>query len=493
MFKTGFLNKWQALAKGAGKEVVGVELGSNSLKIVSLGLSMNKIDLLRVLVRNTSGSSDDEISQMIRTALSGVSLKEVKVISIIPSPLVITKNIEIPSNNPQEIKDIISLQAGRHTPFSREEIIVDYVEIGLYKNNYTKILLIIVARSIIKRQMEILEKAGLRFEDSFLAAEGIAVSSSKMLKLETQGAPAAIAHIDEISTDFIIVFKNKPLFVRNLPIGAAHLLDDRETYEMKFIEELKRSLEAYQNEDIEKVPTALVLCGATEQIKDLENVLNNTLHLPVSSLSYLAAVSVSQDCLKEMSSNRRVSLFDLIAPLASPDKPRASLLPQEIKLRKAFEERGREFVKTGILALAIAVLVFSIFLTQIYVKSVYLKKLDKKYQVFNSDVRELEMSSEKVSLVKNHLLARGYSLEVLTALYGLVSDDLLLSDIRFDDQGKFSVKGASEAMSSVFAFVEKIEKSPYFKDVKNRYTSKRKEGGKDVTDFEIVATLEKAP
>ena len=46
-------------------------------------------------------------------------------------------------------------------------------------------------------------------------------------------------------------------------------------------------------------------------------------------------------------------------------------------------------------------------------------------------------------------------------------------------------------MSIVFAFVDSLEKSSYFKDVKTRYTTKRKDGTRDVTDFEINCLLEK--
>jgi hypothetical protein len=37
-----------------------------------------------------------------------------------------------------------------------------------------------------------------------------------------------------------------------------------------------------------------------------------------------------------------------------------------------------------------------------------------------------------------------------------------------------------------------MNKSKYFKDVKTKYTSKRKEGAKDVTDFEISSQVNKS-
>ncbi|KPK98745.1 MAG: hypothetical protein AMJ95_02550 [Omnitrophica WOR_2 bacterium SM23_72] len=485
------LRQWTQLASVSGRELVGVELGATGVKIVKIAISLNKIELLDAWSANTSGSTDEEIAKMIRSKFSELNLRTASVINIIPTGLVITKNIEIPSTNPSEIKDIISLQAGRHTPYSREEIIVDYVDIGVYKNNYSKILLVIVARTIVKRQIEILEKAGLKFDDSLLAAEGIACASAKLLKVDAQNAPAAIVHIDESSTDFIMVFKGKPLFIRSLPLGAVHMSAERQTYETKFIEEIRRSLEAYQNEDIEKLPLTLAICGALSDIKGLENVLGQTLHFTIKGIAYLTHIAVSQYALKQVTSFGRVSFFDVLAPLVSQDKTKVNLIPEEIRLRKAFQERGRDLVKTGIFVLTMAVLIFSVFLTNIYAKSTILKKLDKKFQTIHDDARELEASFTKINLIKDYVSRRGYALEVLGEIYAIITDDILLNDIRFDDEGRFSVRGTAEAMSSVFSFVEQLGKSKYFKDVKTRYTTKRKEGLKDVTDFEIQSALVK--
>lgn len=46
-------------------------------------------------------------------------------------------------------------------------------------------------------------------------------------------------------------------------------------------------------------------------------------------------------------------------------------------------------------------------------------------------------------------------------------------------------------MAVIFSFVEDLNKSGYFREVKTRYTSKRKEGEREVADFEIVAPFGK--
>ena len=113
------------------------------------------------------------------------------------------------------------------------------------------------------------------------------------------------------------------------------------------------------------------------------------------------------------------------------------------------------------------------------------------YRTLNQEAEKLQRDFTKVSLVRNYLSGRGYSLEILSDMHNIAPLELEINDIRYDEQGKFNIKGTAESMSTVFSFVGNMEKSKYFKNVKTRNTSQRKEGSKDVTDFEIVSVLEK--
>jgi hypothetical protein len=331
----------------------------------------------------------------------------------------------------------------------------------------------------------------LRLQRVCLAPEGLACCASKLLRLEAGSLPIGIVHIDESFTDFCIIFRNKIIFVRSIPIGAQHLALEKERHQARFVEEIKRSLDAYQSEDIEKVPGMLILTGAVEELKEFEAILNNSLFLPSKVMPYFGSLTISNAALKAASLARHTSFLGVIAPLLSWDEMKIDLVPEEIKLKKSLEERGKDLIKSGIFVLAIFVLTFSILISKIYFKSAYLSTLDKKYQSLNDDADKLEKDFSQISTIKDYLSSRGYSLEVLTELYNITPLELELNDIRLDDQGKIVLKGTAESMSTVFSFVDSLEKSKYFRDAKTKYTSKRKEKGKDVTDFEIGAVLKK--
>lgn len=484
------IGKFKILSGLTNWEMVGVNFNANSLKIAHVKISPNKKEIINLLDLNIAGLADIDISKCIQTAIGALKGRNIELVDVIPTQSVITKNIEIPSIDTREIKEILNLQAGRHTPYSREEIIVDYVEIGTYKHSYTKVLLVIVARSVVKRHYEILDRAGFRLKRAFLAPEGLGLAVSKALRLETDNIPFNILHMDENFTDFSIILKSKVVFIRSIPIGSLQLKSEKEVYQIKFMDEIRRSLEAYLGGDIEVSPNMLILTGAEEDLKGVESLLNSTMHLSIKALPYANIYNLSELARGVITKNKQASFFDVIAPILNYQDMKIDLIPEEVRVRRSIEERGRDLIKVGIFILTIFTLIFFILVSKIYFKSVQLNKLDSKYASINQEAQKLEKDLLKYGLVTNYLASRGYSLEVLTELHTLVSEDMELTEIRYEGE-KFSVKGTTDAMSSVFSFVERLDKSKYFKEVKTRYTTKRKDGLKDLTDFEIVAITER--
>lgn len=470
-------------------ELVGIDFSGNNLKLAQIRSSRTKSEVVNLLSKDISGLSDEQIAKIIVNALSELKINNPDIVSITPSPLVITKNIEIPSADPKEIRQIVNLQAGRHTPYSREEIIVDFLNVGNYKANYSKILLVIVSRKVAKRQSDILIKAGLEIEKMIFAPEALANSIWRMIKIEPAKQICNVLHIDDEFTDFLIFTNQRLLFIRSIPIGATHLIAERERYQVRFIEEVRRSYETYQSENIEKEPTNFILTGAIQDLANLESALSDNLSLPYRATPYFRDFAFSESALRTAGLAKHLSFLNIIASAISAAEVSINLIPEEVKLKKALEERGRDLIKTGILIISIFILIFSIIISKIYFKSARLKNIDEKYQVLNREAQEIEKKFSKIGMIKNYLVTRGYSLEVLTELYNLSSLDLELNDIRYDQEGKFSIRGTAQSMSVVFTFVESMNKSSYFKDVKTRYTTKRKEDNKDVTDFEITSVL----
>src|SRR3989344_348094 len=282
------------------QEQVGIDLGGNHLKLARVIVQANKRELIDVVHRDITGLSEEDISKAVRTAVEISKANAPEVVVTIPAHLVITKNIEIPSTDPREIMAIVNLQASRHTPYSREEIIVHYIHVGVYKQTYSRILLLIASREVIKRQFLIVEKAGFKCSGVLFAPEAIAATLDKFLKLNSHDVPIGSLHVDESSTDFMIIFKDKPIFIRSIPVGTQHFFEEKERYRAKFVEEVRGSLEAYEGESVGKVDHMLVLTGAVEATEGLDTMLAETERIPVHAVPYFRAPIFSDEIAQKI-------------------------------------------------------------------------------------------------------------------------------------------------------------------------------------------------
>ena len=475
------------------QDYINVALTKGELKVAYLKISSGDRRVIDVVKRDLREVPEEELPKILQSVLKELRVKRCRAIYTISSNVVTTKNIEIPSLDPDEIRSIIDLQAGRHTPYSREEILVGYITIGVFQRNYTKVLLIIANRDQIKQQLAVFDEAGLKVEKVLFAPEGIALFYAQALNIKPEDLPVGIIDVAGQSTDFVVQYNRTVATCRNIPIGMAQLVKEGQPAQDKLIEELLRSLEAYQNEDINKLPETFILSSDDAKIKELQPVLQEKLKANVKIMPYLDRIKASQPVmLKFVSEYSDDSFLDVIAMSSTMNELQVDLTPDELKVQRAIEEKGREMIKSAIYALVLLVLICGMFFSKLYFKDVYLEQLKDEYVKKRRAVAILDRVAQKTQIVKDYVNSRLESLDALEELYRLTPDDIYLNSVLLDENGTISIQGISESMSRVFNFVSDLEDSELFKSVKTKSTTAKKDRGKDVAAFEIAFKLTSA-
>lgn len=478
--------------KSKTSDLIGFDLSEDCLKLVRVRLTGSKREVSHIASREVHGLSEDEITACVREMVSKFGVSDAPVYVMVPLSTVITRSIEIPSRDPDEIREIVNLQASRHTPYARSEIITDLLTLGIIKENYTKVLLVIAPRDIIVRHTRIVEKAGLRLEKVFFPSEGMSQACQMIMGGEAKDAPIAIVHMDTALTNFMVVQRSSLLFVRSIPIGAFHLLEEKEVYRDRFVDELSKSIESYTADEAGPNPGTLILTGVVAEMTDLDYLFSGTLSIPIRHQTYFNYFVISDEAKSAAASSRNVSFFNVIAPLLLYDKMRIDLITEERKLKIEIERKGRQAVRTAVSVMMILLLGFVLLASRVSFRTAYLKSITDRYQPFRDDAKEIEKIFEKTQAVKNYLLKRGYSLEVLAGLYDALPPDVRLLSVRYEDGERFSIKGTSTTMSSVFTLITNLEKSKsrLFANVKTKYVTSRTEAGVDLADFEVVSDIQ---
>jgi len=468
---------------GADKKYLTISINEGVIKLAQGTSSGNVEKIARGSFTVNSGV--DEAAKTLKTLLVPFNRKA-PVICVVPASAATAKNIEVPSTDPEEIKSIINLQASRHTPYSREEVLISYINLGLNASNNTRILLVIVHRPGVKERIEILEKAGLNVDKVLFVPEAQARFYAKALNLKKEAPPVGVIDFSLNATSFIVIAKGTLLFVRHIPIGIKGILEGAEAT-AKLQDELMKSMDAFTQEGGKEAPNSYTVTTKHEAVGNILAALKDTLGLEFQVSEFAHFIKGSGDVRKKLLSDfGDDSFLDVIAPAASAGKCEINLMPEEMILKRSVDQQSKEASKSGVAAIIIMLLVGAIIMSNIYFKDTYLNKnLREQFAPQKEQVQSLQEQMNKSKLVRGYIKNRMVSLDIIDDLYTITPHTTYLNNIVVDEDGTVTIDGISDSTALVYTYLQSLQDSPKFKEAKLRSTSPKKDNGKDVATFEI--------
>jgi len=471
---------------GADKKFLTISINDGVIKIAQ-ATSSGSLERVAcgTFVVNPGG---DEASESLKPLLAPFNRK-LPVICVIPASAATAKNIEVPSSDPEEIKSIINLQASRHTPYSREEVLISYINLGVNTNLNTRILLVIVHRDMVKERIAVLERAGLNIDKILFVPEAQARFYSKALNLKKEEA-RGIIDFSLNATSFIVLSKGSLLFERRIPIGIKTIKEGGDV-PAKLQDELKKSMDAFMQEDGNEAPTSYVVTTAHPAINDILPALKEGLNIELQVNAFLNFIKGPMDVRKKLQTEFvDDSFLDVIAPALSASRCEINLMPEEMVLKKLVDRQSQEVSKTGVAAVIIMGLVGAMIMSNIYFKDTFLNKnLRERFASQKAQVLVLQSKMNKAKLVREYIKSRMLSLDIIHWLYAITPHTIYLNNVTVADDGTIEIDGISDTMAEVYSFVKSIDDSSTFKAAKIKSTSTKKDNGKDVASFDIEFKL----
>ncbi|MBL7155676.1 MAG: pilus assembly protein PilM [Candidatus Omnitrophica bacterium] len=478
------------------KTVVVVEIGNDWIKIAqnNVSLSGGCITGLKFI---KLAQIKEPVSFAIAKAFEGLKLQKKSVITYIPRNLVNARILELPSTDRAEIKNIINLQVNKQTPYSKEEIVYAHKILDIAREGYSRVMLIIAKRNIISERIETLHKAGIEVEKVALSSEGVYNWFNIAAALSEPGAQNSqnivLIDIDSNCSDFIAIHGGKMVFTRNIFIGANHLLSEDTGWKDRFVDELKRTIERYRNEEkgAENI-NKIFLSGAAKNINNLDAVLSAQLGIPAENMGASGNIDTKKCAAYQREDGHKfISTSALFGLATAPEKAEIDLTPGEIRIRQIMEAKRKDLTVTGILLTSIVMVASFLFLTNIYYKNAYLAQLKSRIAGIRESAESVARMRMVVNAVKSRLDAKDSSINILAHVYELTPEEIYFTTITVESKQKVILRGRAPAMSDVFKFLTQLENSRYFENVKTTYTTTKKEKDKECAEFEITCMCQK--
>ena len=471
---------------GADNKFLTISINDGIIKAAQVTSSGNLERVARCSF--TVESPVEETAKALKALLAPFNRK-LPVICVVPASAATAKNIEVPSSDPEEIKSIINLQASRHTPFSREEVLISYINLGINASNNTRLLLVIVHRDIIKDKISILEKSGLDVDKILFVPEAQARFYAKALNLKKE-AVAGVIDVSLNATSYIVVSKGTLLFVRHIPVGIKAIMEGTDAT-VKLQDEIKKSMDAFMQEEGSEAPKSYTVTTTHEAVGHILPALKESLNIEFQVNAFSNFIKGPMDLRKKLQSDfGDDSFLDVLAPASTSTKCEINMMPEEMILKKTVDRQSKEAVKTGVAAVVIMVLIIAMAMSKIYFKDTYLNKnLREQFAPQKARVQMLQEQMNKAKLVRGYIKKRMASLDIIHELYTITPNTIYLGNIAVDDDGTVTIDGISDSMSEVFSYVKSLDDSAMFKEAKTKSTSTKKDNGKDVAAFEIEFKL----
>ena len=315
------------------REVVGIDIGSSSVKLVQLKEQKGTYHLLNVgimplppeaIVDNTLMDSS-AIVNAIKNLVGSVGVKVKDVACSISGNSVIIRKIVLPAMPPEELEDQITWEAEQYIPFDINDVNMDFQILSSDSVDPSKMNVLLVAskKDIINDYVAVFNEAGLQLSvvdvDSFTVQNAFEVNHDS-----SPGEVLALVNVGASVMNINIVKDGITLFTRDVQMGGNLYteeiqkqlgLSSVESESMKMLakeagnsvllevigkvnetitQEIRRSLDFYNSTTNEDRITRIFLSGGCSKVFNLLEAINDKLGLPVEMINPFAKLKFNE-------------------------------------------------------------------------------------------------------------------------------------------------------------------------------------------------------
>ena len=221
----------------AGGSYVGVDIGSNLIKVAEVRPGRNGLEVVALGVAPTPQEAFDNsmivdanlLGQAVKNLIkqSGISTNQ-SVSSISGPSSVVVRVIDVPPMNEAELAEAMKWEVERQVPFPIEQLVADFQKIerpeGYSEGQNIEVLLAVAQQDVIDRHVEMLFAAGLK--PKAIDVEQLAVGRTLLdmgLTSSEPGHAVIIVNIGASNTD-VGIFRDRLLtFPRSIPLAGDNI------------------------------------------------------------------------------------------------------------------------------------------------------------------------------------------------------------------------------------------------------------------------------
>jgi type IV pilus assembly protein PilM len=307
---------------GKKKNVIGIDIGSSSIKLVELIEGKNGFKLQNLAISSlppeaiVDGAFMDSVTiiDTIRDLITTSKVKTKDVVTSVSGHSVIVKKISLPFMTETELEESIRWEAERYIPFDINDVNIDFQTFGSNPENpeVMEVVLVAAKKDIINDYVSMIMEAGLNpviIDIDAFALENMLAINYEIGKEEV----VAIVNVGASITNINILKDNVSGFTRDIFKGGNQITEDIQrqlhvdydeaekikvgskvdvtsrsivqnllkTASESLAVEIRNSLDFFQSTTTYEKISKLYLSGGGSKIKDFDILLQQEIGIPV--------------------------------------------------------------------------------------------------------------------------------------------------------------------------------------------------------------------
>jgi len=210
------------------KDLIGIDIGSSSVKLVQLWPTKDGYQLLNAAVMplppeaivDNSLMDTAAVVDAVKNLVASLGIKTRDVACSISGNAVIIRKISLPTMTSEELEDQISWEAEQYIPFDIKDVHIDFQILGPDPLDPSKVLVLLVAskKDIINDYVAVFNDAGLNL--SVMDVDAFAVQNSFELSVEINDDVRALVNVGAGVMNINVVKGETSLFTRDVQMGG---------------------------------------------------------------------------------------------------------------------------------------------------------------------------------------------------------------------------------------------------------------------------------
>jgi Tfp pilus assembly PilM family ATPase len=434
-------------------------------------------------------SSGAEYEQLARELFRKGKFGSHPVIGCLPRSDANVRLLELPSTSASEISDMVELQVGRLTPYSREEVDSQYRRLGLTRgDSYTKLMLSIVQRSVVRDHYCHLEATGHGIERMSVSTEGLLNWALHTCVTAAEEEPVAILDVDAESSELLVIRQHVLVFSKCIRLGARQLAEDPEATLTRLTNELHQALDVYQAESGGHTVSRLVTTGANRAAQQVSDAMTGQADLTCEVIDALKDVQMGKGCTLTDEVRDGCSLASLVGIACYPDAVVLDFEPEVVRMRRFMVARANECTRIA----ALITLVLSLSVVYLMLAYGFRYREWVGYETRNAEtgkqVDELLQKVDQTREANQRLNMRLSPVNLLHALEQSAVEGVAVEQLDYAaDLRRVTLKGSANRRMTISTFVGNLSTNTYFWRVEDRGDSVQRQDGRYA--FELLCDL----